>query len=208
MRQKSWYPVENGKFIIEINVASIHQLFDERDPAPFRLRDLDDDAVEYIVASALDIGLNKIGRIRIYCNEALGLAEKAIVKQAVREHFIYRVELTQKKFQHVLKQGFKSLLIGLCFLSAAVFASSLMALHLPDSFLTKLLKEGLLLLGWVSMWKPINIFLYDWWPLRDEAKVYLKISETPLEFVKTESTPDNFKLMKNIIVSPNGNKIA
>jgi len=44
------YRVEDGRSWIDIRVAQSRQLFDGRDPAPFRERDLDDDAVEYLVA--------------------------------------------------------------------------------------------------------------------------------------------------------------
>jgi hypothetical protein len=26
--------------------------------------------------------------------------------------------------------------------------------------------EGLTIGGWVAMWRPMEIYLYDWWPLR------------------------------------------
>ncbi len=31
-----------------------------------------------------------------------------------------------------------------------------------------ILQEGLAIVGWVAMWKPLEIYLYDWWPLRME----------------------------------------
>jgi hypothetical protein len=49
------YRVEDGRTCIDIKVAHARQLFDGRDPAPFRERDLDDDAVEYLVAAAEEI---------------------------------------------------------------------------------------------------------------------------------------------------------
>ena len=30
--------------------------------------------------------------------------------------------------------------------------------------------EGLTILGWVAMWRPLQTYLYDWWPLRDERR--------------------------------------
>lgn len=208
MKTKHWYPTENGKSIIDIKVESIHQLFDERDPTPFRLRDLDDDAVEYIVASAMDIGPKKIGRIRVHCKEALNPEAHAVVAQAVHEHFLYRLEMANRKFYNVLRQGYKSLAIGLSFLSFAVFLSSFIGSNVTENFFTHLLKEGVLLLGWVSMWKPINIFLYEWWPLNDDAKLLKAISETQLELVQLNETSDSWQLSKKLIVSPHGNKIA
>ena len=41
--------------------------------------------------------------------------------------------------------------------------------------------EGLLIIGWVAMWRPVEIFLYDWWPLRRVARVHGKIAAMPVE---------------------------
>jgi len=31
--------------------------------------------------------------------------------------------------------------------------------------LLKVLKESLLIGGWVAMWRPMQIYLYEWWPI-------------------------------------------
>jgi hypothetical protein len=28
------------------------------------------------------------------------------------------------------------------------------------------IREGFLIGGWVAMWRPLEVFLYDWWPNR------------------------------------------
>jgi hypothetical protein len=48
------YRVVDGKHSIELKLRTPHQLFDERDPAPFRERDLDDDAARYLLGSFRD----------------------------------------------------------------------------------------------------------------------------------------------------------
>lgn len=35
-----------------------------------------------------------------------------------------------------------------------------------------LLQDGLVIIGWVALWRPAEIFLYDWWPLRGEVVRY------------------------------------
>jgi hypothetical protein len=34
--------------------------------------------------------------------------------------------------------------------------------------------------GWVAMWRPLEIFLYDWWPIRDERQLYERLSVMPV----------------------------
>lgn len=36
----------------------------------------------------------------------------------------------------------------------------------------KIAHESLTLIGWVAMWRPVQIFLYGWWPLTGRIKVF------------------------------------
>jgi hypothetical protein len=31
--------------------------------------------------------------------------------------------------------------------------------------ITRVIEESLIIFGWVANWKPIEIFLYEWWPI-------------------------------------------
>jgi hypothetical protein len=37
-------------------------------------------------------------------------------------------------------------------------------------------------LGWVSMWKPMEIFLYEWWPIRRERRACRRLAECHVTF--------------------------
>ena len=41
--------------------------------------------------------------------------------------------------------------------------------------------EGLLILGWVAMWKPVEIFLYDWWPDLDKRRLFKRVAHMQIE---------------------------
>jgi hypothetical protein len=47
--------------------------------------------------------------------------------------------------------------------------------------LLSLLRESLTIAGWVAMWRPMQIFLYDWWPLLRIGHIYEKLSRVPVE---------------------------
>ena len=38
--------------------------------------------------------------------------------------------------------------------------------------------------GWVAMWRPMQIYLYDWWPLLRRSRTYAKLSQMPVELVQ------------------------
>jgi len=43
------------------------------------------------------------------------------------------------------------------------------------------LRESLTIAGWVAMWRPIEIYLYEWWPLRHNGKIYEKMSRMKVD---------------------------
>ena len=44
--------------------------------------------------------------------------------------------------------------------------------------------SGLLILGWVANWKPLETFLYDWWPIRRRLRLYRRLQKAPVEFAQ------------------------
>jgi hypothetical protein len=50
----------------------------------------------------------------------------------------------------------------------------------------RVIGEGLIIGGWVAMWRPIEILLYDWWPLRREIGELERLRDLRVE-VQAES---------------------
>jgi hypothetical protein len=42
------------------------------------------------------------------------------------------------------------------------------------------LAEGLLIIGWVALWRPVEIFLYDWWPILRQQRRFEAIARMPI----------------------------
>ena len=45
---------------------------------------------------------------------------------------------------------------------------------------SEIVAEGMLIVGWVAMWRPLEIFLYDWWPIRRRSLVLGKLAAMPV----------------------------
>jgi hypothetical protein len=58
--------------------------------------------------------------------------------------------------------------------------ASLIDRALGDRPVGALIRETLVIGGWVAMWRPLEIFLYDWWPIRAERKLYERLSLMPV----------------------------
>jgi hypothetical protein len=45
----------------------------------------------------------------------------------------------------------------------------------------ELFREGLLIVGWVAMWRPLQIYLYEWWPVLQRQRLYARMSRMPVD---------------------------
>ena len=169
---------------IEIFVDKIEQLFNSMDPSPFHEKDLDHDAEEFIVSWAQEYPRSDPLTLIIHVNQSAEAgASQELVEKAVRNYFAYRAKLNRLEFRHLLKQGRTSLVIGLLFLGACLLLSELLARAEHGTLLT-LARTSLTIGGWVAMWRPMQIFLYDWWPLLRVGHIYEKLSRVPVELRK------------------------
>lgn len=180
-KKKHRYKNVEGKHWIEIRVKSSQQLFDARDPAPFRERDLDDDFVEYILASVREVSISSPLKIVIYVEEieTKDLPRDSI-SEAIRSYFAYQIDLQRGDLKTFMKQAQLFLLIGLFVLGLCIGIAQSLTIPSPPGALG-ILREGIVIFGWVSVWKPIELILFDWYPLFEKLRVYKKLLETEID---------------------------
>lgn len=168
-------------YLIEVKVADIHQLFNSMDPSPFHDRDLDDDAEQFIVSWAQEHPAHARLKLLIHLGRAPeGISDpQAKIAESVRHYFAYRADMTRREFRRLMKEGRTALLIGVVFL----IVCELTAHSLPATEGTwfNTLREGLIIAGWVAMWKPLEIYLYEWWPVLRRERTHRNLSEMEVE---------------------------
>ena len=177
----SRYPVVDGKASVELKLRTPRQLFDERDPAPFRERDLDDDAAQYILSSYREIEDPHNVKISLYFESMDDFrASTREIRDAIHAHFAFQANLKRRELKDVLRHGGISLIIGLTFLGiCAYFGHG--AANKPTDFLGSMRYEAFFIMAWVSMWKPVSTFLYEWWPLAESMQLYRRLSHIEVE---------------------------
>jgi hypothetical protein len=79
-----------------------------------------------------------------------------------------------------MRDGRLSLVIGLLFLSVCLTAAQLVH-GTGATTVQDITREGLTIAGWVAMWRPLEIYLYDWWPLRRRWKISEKMGRMKVE---------------------------
>lgn len=117
-----------------------------------------------------------------------------MLRDAIREFFSVRAQNTRRRLRQLFRVGRVSLLIGVVFVAVTVGVGDLVAKALEGQRLGEILRESLLIGGWVAMWRPLEIFLYDWWPITLEARLSDRLSAMPVRIVYKEDTrPDAWR---------------
>ena len=170
-----------GAHHIELNLRDIDQLFNTMDPSPFHEKDLDHDAEEFILSWAQEFHRHEPVDLIVHLEKLPeGQDARRIVEEAVHNYFAYRARLNQLEFKRLMKQGRMSLFVGLSFLGLCLLIIELLLLNRPGA-LPSFLTQSLTIAGWVAMWRPMEIYLYSWWPLRRRGKIFEKLSRMPVE---------------------------
>ncbi len=172
---------EQAYRLIELRLDAPQRLFSTLDPAPFRERDLTPEAEEYLVESAAELHRDARLKLSIHLPEAQieEETERRLV-DAVHHYFDYRAGVELRNLQRKLSEGRISLVIGLSFLIACLSARTTLG-DVSSGGWREVLDEGLLISGWVAMWQPIQILLYDWWPIRRRMRLHRRLATMPIE---------------------------
>ena len=172
------YRTEGDALLIELKLRDTRQLFNSFDPAPFIEKDLDDDAETYIIEAIREVRAHGSKRLIIYLPHDQVVTDDAqSIPEAIHAYFDYRAEHARLQLHHALRQGVVSLGIGLGFLALCLLLRQSMGSFAAEG----LIDEGLLIMGWVAMWRPIETFLYDWWPIRSRLTLLREIARMPIE---------------------------
>jgi hypothetical protein len=66
-------------------------------------------------------------------------------------------------------------------LGLSILLVQLLELSMKGSALAKMIEQGLFILGWVAIWRPLEIFLYDWLPLSKRISILDRLAEAIIE---------------------------
>lgn len=175
------YRWEGGVVCIDLRLRAERQLFDARDPAPFRERDLDAEAVAWILQSMEELPKGAPAKIVIQLRErSPGDLEPEALREAVRAHFQWEIERLRRKRQGDRREGAFFMLLALPVL-ALCLALAVASKRIPEPGLATFMGEGLPIVGWVAMWRPLELLLYDGWPVRRRIRLCERVLASEIE---------------------------
>jgi hypothetical protein len=92
----------------------------------------------------------------------------------------------EREQRELFRIGRRSLAIGIFVLACCLTASQTLAPFIPNTTLARVIEESLIIVGWVANWRPLEIYLYDWWPIRRNIGLYRRIATATVTVTITD----------------------
>ena len=171
------YRTEAGRHCVDVRLTTVEQMVDTRDPAPFRARDLDPDLVDYLFGAAEDLLPHGAIRIVFWFPSPPAAAE---VGPAYRAHLANELARGDRQRRRQRRINQASLVVAVVLLVALQGLAEL-ALRLPASSVRQAVREGLVILSWVVLWRPVDLLIYEWIPARRTRRLWQLLHDAEIE---------------------------
>jgi len=108
------------------------------------------------------------------------------LKEALNDYCIFKVNEFQQSLNMQRRLGRRTLWVGLTILAICLVLSALgnvILTNATNNFMIALggfMYNGFMIIGWVSLWTPTSMLLFDWWPDEVSKRTYLKMAEMPV----------------------------
>ena len=175
MRLRHWRYLRRtaSEATVSIHVRDFAQLFNSLDPSPLWDRDLDRAVAQFIEDEFRDRRLAGVWRLKVYAPE--GVAAAADLQSAVKSYYRRSVRSARIALREHMKVTRIALVGGalIFLLSTAVRGLIARTLAHPPA----LLDQGLIVLAWLGLWRPIEALVYEWVPFYRRRRLYERLAQ-------------------------------
>ncbi len=95
--------------------------------------------------------------------------------------------MVEVELARVARRGRTELLFGVVFLAACFALSSAAASSLEPYWLSDFISEGLIIVGWIALWHPVDMLLFERWPLRRDIRLLRTIRDAEIRIGSTDA---------------------
>ncbi len=169
-----------SEIILELN--DVNQLLVSRNSVFYGKRMLNPDAEELIIEEAGLASRKDHIHLRIHFRKN-EIHNKEEISSAIRQHFSYRGKKSRLQLKKTLNLGWRSLLTSIGFFGLLVSLTIVIIKLFPEGTVSLTIRELLIIGGWVALWRPIDLLLYEWRPFQREVKLFRKIEQCKVDVV-------------------------
>ena len=174
------YNARKDEYEISLTIRNYEEIYNPYDFSQYKRRDMDEDFLDYIYNSSLDIPLNHKIKLNFHLKEEVYEEEKSKnLKNAIKNNFTWRRSIVTNKLIQKLKECVLLLFAGVLFL---VLAFVILALIQNPGTGLDLLVESLSIIGWVFLWDLVEIMAFVVTKLYRNKKYLTRLINSRVEF--------------------------
>lgn len=178
---------------VDLYLSDIHNFFQTPEVDPFFGENIEASGVDQLMdtLNARRRAHKRISSITIHLPAAMIMPELAArTRAAIEVYCNTQVRLAVQKKREVWLEGWRSLRIGSVFWIVCLALSLLAEKLLADySAFGRLFGEGFIIAGWVGLWRPAELLLYEWRPYKREGELYEAIKRMDVRIVARTDKP-------------------
>lgn len=176
-RERPGFPPRDDAAEIELVLADPRQLLRDAAVMPLGGDALDPEAAAFIAAEARRHPSTAVLRVKVLLPAALAAGpDAARIAPAIASHFGRQAEAASEEVQELFRDGRVTLAIGLTVLVSCLLGAYSIAGFAPSGPGQRILQESLVILGWVSLWRPAETFLYGWAPILRRRRLLRRLA--------------------------------
>ena len=176
---------------ITLRLKDSKHLFVSSETPPFGVDGLPISGMEYLVNQLSFQKSVSVSKLTIQLPASVLLEIKlADLRRQINLLCRYKIDQIDNERREAAREGLHALRSGGIFLAISLILATLVQRFelLPD-LLQEFAVEGLLIVGWVGLWHPIELLIYGLWPYRKEKRIYEHISNMEVVLIP-EITPE------------------
>jgi hypothetical protein len=182
-------PRRNASGIIDIRLDRVEQMFHSLDPHAQWHRQIADQIEAFILEEARELPRRTPIRIRLFVpNPGDDPTRRQDVAHALRAHFAYRARVENANLHSLLWRGAWTLAVGLLVLAACLRIGPWIGSYTKEAT-GNFVDTAFQVIGWAANWRPVEIFLYDWWPLAEDRRIYRRLAGADVELLPIAEAP-------------------
>ena len=122
-----------------------------------------------------------------------GLVDKT--REKIKRYCQFKIEENHKELIALRHEGNNALLVGITVLVVCLALAGILTITAQSgsesgmntilAFMLAIVGQSFLIAGWVAMWQPAEILLYDWWPFRQDIRIYKHIADADIVIIES-----------------------
>lgn len=171
---------------VDLYLSDIHNFFQTPEVDPFLGENIEASGIDQLIDTMnARPDSRRIGRIVIHLPEPMIEPNlSARVRTAITNYCDAQIRLDVQKVREIWLEGRRALKIGLVFWAICLSLSLLFEeVIFTRHAIGRLFGEGFIIAGWVGLWRPAELLLYDWRPFAREKKRYQEIKAMEVAIV-------------------------